>query len=580
MPTTSEEMEKIPYHAPGNSTEYNQLVDHIHRLQASIDIQRAYRSKKGWLYKKAPAHFTQSGSSRTVLTEPMNDDYLMYAERISVGNYHDLNFKDPHFIRHIFKALRLSKISLNQMLMAHQIYDALEWLHDYRSTVPQLRRFNLLDPQSPYQASQISYATPERIARFKGNLKKEDQWYYVVNFTKSDEALFFKHAAFAADLRNFAIYVGAKQRATIHQEKKAMHALQQQESSRALISFLLLQSDIKQQEIQQEIPVSNTPSVNDSSMELLVRAVALEPVPSICLSPDFNADDPETPILSFVLLTPEAKKQLQLAVHDDKSVFAYPIAGQFDTRLIRAMIDDHSQHPEVREVMVSLYPFYQLDPIHRFRPVEIAHPDLVASPNPHNLKVVNAVLTWHDDFHVWRSGANFKASLQYLRNLLTQSAKDKNITIMNKPIWYLSDMDISVGHKVRRGVIQSKQAGFTIYIKLLNGLLQKNEARPDHTWYQIVFRDLLKNARWWNIMVADCLQLPLGACDFVPWVIPRFIQLLNQYTDKLEPDLVPNLASFLRNKLTFFPAQTTVQQAEKTTSIPDKHHHQPASSPH
>lgn len=49
------------------------------------------------------------------MKEPIDDKYLEYAEHIKNGNWLGLDFKDPEFIRNMYKALRTGLINLYKL---------------------------------------------------------------------------------------------------------------------------------------------------------------------------------------------------------------------------------------------------------------------------------------------------------------------------------------------------------------------------------------------------------------------------------------------------------------------------------
>mgnify|MGYP003466126630 CR=1 FL=1 len=138
-----------------------------------------------------------------------------------------------------------------------------------------------------------------------------------------------------------------------------------------------------------------------------------------------------------------AKKPTQI---DELAIGVY-IQPNSCTRKWVAM---HTQHyTEAQKVMIDIYPFLmQVDS--PSRPIEITHPDAPKTKDPHKFPCYNFLLTWHDLFHSWRNGENFKDVFRRGRHLHdTKGGFAQTINGMSKTIWLLSDIDSSAGRILR-----------------------------------------------------------------------------------------------------------------------------------
>src|SRR3990167_9702242 len=170
------------------SPEYAMLMGSVYREEATRRLQsavRQYRQKKG---KKVSAPtgdaVTNSGSILRVVYEPIDDKYKEHVEKIKANAFAQLDFADTQFERNLYKCLRLGEITLNQMFLALQLYQAKAWLvaqtERERDKAGALRVFQYQNKDGPYQPQQtVTGMTPEREQRFHQTLTApEDQQYF------------------------------------------------------------------------------------------------------------------------------------------------------------------------------------------------------------------------------------------------------------------------------------------------------------------------------------------------------------------------------------------------------------------
>lgn len=516
-------MRKIRFGAWINE-EYSALVSNMYQEQAARCIQRYYRSylaRNGKTVSLAKSNETLIGRFRlAVFQEPTDKKYLEHNQKINEWRYLDLDFKDPEFTRNVFKALRLNKINLNQMLMAKQLYDAIQMLHTYDGSSSQLKHYAFSDPHAPFQASMVSYATAEQIARFYRSLKPEDSNYITINFPKWAEKIFFEIGIEKALFSKTSFFDMANKKYNAHAQ-------------------LVADSDL------------STPAVFDQqsicSIEFLLSLLNLdEQHPTLALSPDYRQEDAKSPVLCFVLLTFEAEKQLQLAVHGCETMHPYSTAGKVTTRMIR-VLDEQKQS----------------------RPIEITHPDIKQCDRPHNYDCHDFMLTWHDRFHCWRAGANFKPLIRYLRKLISKKGVcQKKSSSMSVGIWALSDMDFNLGSSLRKNLnIANRYDSFEVFnkayinyarhqfisdlLELLSRSLDIQDQYSDLFAYFVI--DLIRNETVWNEFIKI-----LPGCD-------SFLELLSTE----DPDLQSFLSEKtfeLKNELELFLANQSLLTIIKENS--------------
>ena len=118
------------------------------------------------------------------LQEPVDDRYLVnLVKHIQAKNYAQIDYSEPEFTRYLFAALRLGKITQDEMLTAKLMYESLIAFNQGKvpeNSQAQFSRFNLGDEQGPYDPSQdIPYWTPENSEKLQAS--NEDKQYYTIN---------------------------------------------------------------------------------------------------------------------------------------------------------------------------------------------------------------------------------------------------------------------------------------------------------------------------------------------------------------------------------------------------------------
>lgn len=547
--------EKISIHY-GNwfNEEYGYLVENLYREQAARALQRFIRKvriKTGKTVSPADAKFKPMAAdlangrvNLAPITEPADDKYKEHADKIKQGRYLILDFADPEFNRNLFKALRLNEITLNQMLTAQSLYQAKEWLHDYDYPQPQLRehRFAVYidDDQGPYKPESIQYrGIAEKAAVFRASLSEDERQYFSINFTKTQEYLFFltmfKHAFNGSTppikpyIKNYLLKCASRLPfESITQKDKFTETANRFFKNIKVGSYLLptiigiistfIPSTISKKDIE--------------SIDFLVTTLRLgDQGPTIIISSDYREDDINSPLIAFVLLSENTEKKLQLAVHGSETTEYSPTAGLVTTRLIRALDERPATTPEIQtdpkhltrkkltefdivkiryassnEILKALYGSQYAHHERQARPVEIIHPDLAKNENPHDFFPHDFFLTWHDKVHCWRNGAYFKDFIRHIRSLMTRKGlcQSKDI-VMNKQTWILSDMCFS------NYFLQSENEDAFIIMKTMLIAIQRTMTdqyentqtsgayiSQNSDLLLLFFIDIIKNTETWN----------------------------------------------------------------------------------
>lgn len=266
--------------------------------------------------------------------------------------------------------------------------------------------------------------------------------------------------------------------------------------------------------------------IDKSTINFLLAGLRpLEENPTVVLSKDYDVHNRTSPVMSFVLMTFEAEKQLQKALHGEENAVAlYPTTGLISTRMIRALYE----RPNIGPLSV-LYSFTQESHAGPARPVEIHHPNIVFNTNPHEMLTYHFLTSWHDRYHAWRASSNLRAFIMYELYLVTHKGVcQREEPVMNRAVWRISDLDVAVGTRARRQYLAKLShesvslliTGLCYYIMgfLCNVITEKISVSMEN-YKGLVIPDLLllhvidvrKNPNLWNHFLAD---MGFGHVDF------------------------------------------------------------------
>lgn len=410
-----------------------------------------------------------------LLQEPTDDKYLEHAAKINAGKEQALDFDDPEFVRNIYKAVRLKKITVNKMVTALLLQKALiQFKGEPSQKTRNLKRF-AFDEKGPYSPSTISYAKPADLKDFDRRLEtlpKEERSYFTVNFSRRQEVLFLYESLRRGyfprkDFLTEALkkYIEKLNISQIERNKwvaqidvldwkdntttiKLIELLEAHNPD--LVDFLLGNYDWKifSNEQDQMLEYQN--------IWFLISLFGLgDGIPSLIISPDYDLKKSNSPLFSFVIPSISAFNELQSAMHGEDATYPFFSAGQINNTQLREL----DEHPAK----------YQRKLQHR--PVELVHPDLAPTSKTHGVIPFDFMLMWHDLFHCWRNGCYSKKPLvRHLKNLL-----EKKGYYLSRGIYKLADLDM--GGKVVREADSPDKKELLLFCLIVTTLIRATHVR-------------------------------------------------------------------------------------------------------
>ncbi len=427
---------------------YWHMVENMFREQAARILQRNYRKKlskrhqREYSYKRKYNETLNAPLSLKFLKEPVDNSQEQIV-KMKQGEWLNLNFNDSEFIRYIYKAARLNEISIAEMTTALLLHNA---KIQFKCDRPNQIKRHRFDEQGPYNIKNISYSTDENRQEFFEKLSllpESERYYFSINFYKYQEVAFlmfclcnvnFDHLGqkkFRLALINFLIqdrqlFPEKNEKysnlITILKKKYHENVSEADALKKDLLEIVTASLDNHRKDI----------SFQDNSSIQFLESISVvgEQIPSYETSPDFDEKNPASPLLCFILPTVSAFVVLQNVMHGLDATDPFFSVGQISTRFIR----DLDEKPEKYHLQKQA------------RPVEIDHPDICGTYSVHGAVAHKFILTWHDLFHCWRSGANTnKPFIRHLRQLIEiETGFD-----MSKLIWKCVDMDFGAGVLLR-----------------------------------------------------------------------------------------------------------------------------------
>jgi len=428
--------------------EYWRLMQNMYREQSARIIQRRFRKKIGSTFLGKYSETLNGPLSLKFIKEPDDKEYLLHAEKIKKGQYIDLDFNEPQFVRNIYKALRLKEINVEQLALAMMLYDAQEQFEDKITyTCPMMKKYSY-DEKGPYKYKSLDFVTAKQYKSFEEKLRQlpeEERCYYSIHFTKSSLLTFLFISLHFDDTRG-----GLKYLYINHYSDTLKKYIKQNASPDKMQELIQLTNDLfnkdknitgqavdkmktflKSEIIRFHFPVNTLLNKKDSGLKfivMLITSAQLDCNLYLCPQVEKNDNDPENNFLCLNLPTISSFNLFQECIYGKEHVSVpYFTAGQIGTRFIREL-DEHPEKYGIKQ---------------QARPVEMCHPDLISNPKPHGLISSNFMITWHDfAVHSTRnSSQKAKPVVRYLRTMLE---KEKGFD-MSKAIWNLSDMDTNAG---------------------------------------------------------------------------------------------------------------------------------------
>jgi hypothetical protein len=117
---------------------------------------------------------------------------------------------------------------------------------------------------------------------------------------------------------------------------------------------------------------------------LLVQISKLrDELPAFELASDYDASNPNTLLISIIVLTMGAFKALNVALHGKDVTMPLYCVGKIPVNMIRAS-----------------------DETNQTRPMELPYPGVVSDDKPHTYTANNFMISWNDLYHIWRNSSN------------------------------------------------------------------------------------------------------------------------------------------------------------------------------
>ena len=442
-------------------SDYQLTVLPFYREQAAKTIQMAFRQSR-----IAPEHRHAFFSSKIV--DQMDEHFnRTVCEHIQNNRYDLLPYNHPNFTRCLFSTLRANVINMNEFITAKLMYDSLPLFNqgiipDNPST--QFTKFSILDCTGPYQVSSIAYWTRGNTSQLYYELResavREKYHYYTINFNYN-QALMFLFAKL--NQKQVNVNEGLIQFIRDYAALKSWTTDQKQffldEVIKLKNGFLTSTEQIKQfikavePEFVEYMRVS--PLKEYKNMKFLANIdLFSSQIPVFGRSPQYDNKNPSSPLFCFILPTMDTFNKLQEITHGNEACRPVAVVGKVHTRMIRAYdelpaITPGSSLTTTQQGLKLLFPTVSHLRTHS-RPVELSHPDVERTTTAHGYLCDDFLLSWHDLFHTWRNGSNFKPLLRQLRQLHDEKmGLTQDMSGMSTIIWPLSDMDLSDGYMIR-----------------------------------------------------------------------------------------------------------------------------------
>lgn len=173
--------------------DYFQVVEQMYREQAARILQRAYRTKTNKTFQANYTETLKGPLSLRFIQEPWGIKNTEHALYIKANQWLALDFSEPEFVRNLYKALRLAKISVNELVTVLQLHTVQQQFPDQP-----LQQHAFFDTAGPYHIENISYATDEQVEAIKVEIAKlpsHERYYFSINFLRYCEIYFLEYFA-------------------------------------------------------------------------------------------------------------------------------------------------------------------------------------------------------------------------------------------------------------------------------------------------------------------------------------------------------------------------------------------------
>ncbi len=382
--------------------------------------------------KQKPIDFSKPADPENIghIVEQEGKKYVEHAEHIKKNEWLKLDVSDPYFLSNLFKALRLNLINLSELSTAQKIYGAPYELRNLETgEFAKISQYHLLDTKGPYDVKSITYASPEKIEKFKEKLKKlpeNQQCYFAVEFSLFrqihhvdwllTQLIETKHNKFSLEKNLITLFKNCVDKISpvgLGEKSYWRRKLEQEIlTGKDLLNLnkFIITSKFK------DFYYSFKYEEDNESADFLRSILAVEEkMPAVVFSEALGK-------LFFIFLSDEALVALSQAVHgEDATQLVYNVGGFGLRDLLNATAQG-------------------------VRPVELMHRNILATPIVHACQPRLFMHHWHDLFHAWRNAANMhRKGILYIVNLLIQIKGPK----ISSPIFRLLDLDASTGWRLR-----------------------------------------------------------------------------------------------------------------------------------
>jgi hypothetical protein len=247
-------------------------------------------------------------------------------------------------------------------------------------------------------------------------------------------------------------------------------------------------------------------------LNFLTRIITTEPTsPTLCISPNYDAKNPNSPIASNIILTDETSDRLQNAFFKKEACKSALVLGDATTpRMIRAYMQtplagSPDELTKTQQDLARLYPVAsQLK--QSARPQEVSYPGIKSTKNPHgHINPHRYAIIAHDDFfHKFRTGYTWKRPFE--RFSKTEDTKhgfaNRESTGMSPLNWEINDLDFSQGRKLRTDNNLSPSRRLFYFVKMIEQGASKLET-TSRSQLMVISYDMLKSPLAWNKIIAS-----------------------------------------------------------------------------
>lgn len=454
----------------------------------------------------------------------------MIHQHVQASNYHLIDFHHPDFVQHLFGAFYLSLLNMNDMISIKLIYDAL--LCFRRGQLPEkasqeLKRYHIT--QGPFKPESIDYWFKKHSQALEQKLLESshpEKYHY---YTLAMEATHIEFFLFECLKKNFIPPYFSKLLLAYIQQKEPNC----EDISNIAIQYLKKQDSNLQEKLIAQLFDNKRPRVSLKEKDSILFLIAVEQIQS--QFPSIIAQPNDKNLIEFIIPSIDCLNIMQDILHGKEAVYPCGVVGKQTPKLIRAFDEIPSlsagqKLSPAQENLKALYPISQTFDGPR-RPVEITYPNIPSLDNPHDFKPHDFMLLWHDLFHAWRSGSNYKRMIRKLRLLHDEKFgySTHSSSGMSPAIWTLTDMDTSTGLIYReRETINAYFLSFQVLIEQM--VYQSKEPhQPENYLFIIAY---VKNPSQWE-------PLP-------------FIKTLKAIAPKLQHNPAPSLQKFYETYLEVF----------------------------